>query len=633
MNTEENFSAHPVGEEMPKRKRVVRRRKLAPPDEQLEEKKIKRIDQELKSIYEDKGGRLPNMRVIKKRKKHPVLRAIFSLLILGGLMAAVAWTGFFYLPNKKQVEADNLKLTINGPTELTIDATTTYVIQWKNKQNINISSAVLTVNYPEGFIYLDSSLKPANSGATEWKLDDMAAGGGGELKITGRNYGALNQQKSWRIFLNYRPENFASELQAMVSLGTQIASSPVAVTVSGPDRAIIGDEVEYTFTVNNDGAWQPKKILLRPVWPANFYVSSSTPQIGKDSIWTIASSPSTTTSATPVMTFKASGKFADISADTVELPDAEVKAVLELPFGADQRLFTIGETALKTQLAKNIQTFSLAINGTMSDFGSQPGEMLNLTVYLKNSGLESMKNVALTLALDAPALNKQSALNWAEIDDQLDGTIIGEQINDKSRRGTITWTSRQSKALTELKPGQEVSIDIKLPIRDTSNFDLASIGEYLIKAAAETTFKDKTGAEKTIGSNPIVITLNSDLSLEVRDTAAGDNRDIIWVLTNNFHPLKNIELSATMFGDVSLVTASSAPAGAVSHDDEAKTISWKIDEMPEGVDTLALPFTIVVNKINPTQNTLVSKVRVRAEDTITGQTIEFMGDEVPMKEE
>ena len=50
--------------------------------------------------------------------------------------------------------------------------------------------------------------------------------------------------------------------------------------------------------------------------------------------------------------------------------------------------------------------------------------------------------------------------------------------------------------------------------------------------------------------------------------------------------------------------------------------------MPESVDTLALPFTVKINAKNPTQNTLVSKIRVKALDAVTNQTIEFMGDEV-----
>jgi hypothetical protein len=55
--------------------------------------------------------------------------------------------------------------------------------------------------------------------------------------------------------------------------------------------------------------------------------------------------------------------------------------------------------------------------------------------------------------------------------------------------------------------------------------------------------------------------------------------------------------------------------------------------MPESVDVLALPFTVKIKTANPTQNTLISKVKVKADDTVSGKTMEFMGDEIPMKAE
>ena len=52
--------------------------------------------------------------------------------------------------------------------------------------------------------------------------------------------------------------------------------------------------------------------------------------------------------------------------------------------------------------------------------------------------------------------------------------------------------------------------------------------------------------------------------------------------------------------------------------------------MPESVDVLSLPFTVTINKNNPTQNTLVSKVHVQAEDTVTGEKLDFLGDEISL---
>ena len=131
-----------------------------------------------------------------------------------------------------------------------------------------------------------------------------------------------------------------------------------------------------------------------------------------------------------------------------------------------------------------------------------------------------------------------------------------------------------------------------------------------------------------MAGNPINITLNSNLALDVRDSINDENdHEISWVLTNDFHALKNLELSASLYGDIS-VTLGTAPAGEVKYDENEKKITWAIPEMPESVDTLALPFTVKINAKNPTQNTLVSKIRVKALDAVTNQTIEFMGDEV-----
>ena len=53
--------------------------------------------------------------------------------------------------------------------------------------------------------------------------------------------------------------------------------------------------------------------------------------------------------------------------------------------------------------------------------------------------------------------------------------------------------------------------------------------------------------------------------------------------------------------------------------------------MPEGVDVLALPILVTLNNINPTQELLVSKTHVQADDTITGEKLDFMGEETPLR--
>ena len=54
--------------------------------------------------------------------------------------------------------------------------------------------------------------------------------------------------------------------------------------------------------------------------------------------------------------------------------------------------------------------------------------------------------------------------------------------------------------------------------------------------------------------------------------------------------------------------------------------------MPQETDVLALPFVITLTNPNPTQKILISKVRVQSEDTITGERLDFMGEETPLKQ-
>jgi len=174
-----------------------------------------------------------------------------------------------------------------------------------------------------------------------------------------------------------------------------------------------------------------------------------------------------------------------------------------------------------------------------------------------------------------------------------------------------------------------------LPLKDANNSDLSLFSEYKMPVTAEIKFTDLNGAGQTVSANPIMITVNSDLKFETRDTvttdaAAREVHNIEWILNNTFHPLKNIILTADVYGDIIWPSVSTTPAGTAQFDIDQKKITWSITEMPESIDVLAWPFTLTISKKNFSQTTLVSKVHVQAEDAITGEKLDFMGDETPL---
>lgn len=618
---------------IPEKKNILaarrpKRKKLDYFDKEIGFDKQKEIADKIARIYEDPDGKIPEMNKIKIRSKNPLLRFTIFLLFLTSLMAFFSWAGFLYFPQGEKFSEEKISLVIDGPSQVELGGTSTYKIIIKNSLAAPLKNLTLNTNYPDGFVFIESNKSAQNLGNTEWSLPDLEPLSETELVITGKTFGSLDQQGSWRVFLSYQPSSLNSQMQKITTLNTQVSLTPFVLTAKIPEKVAYGTETEIIYTLENKNGYLPEKMYLTLKIPEKFSISSSSPALDKENRWVI--SPSSTDYFPK--NFKVVGRF------TGELETQEtMQAFLELPILAARQTYTIGQIENKISLSRTAYLMALAINGTTSDLSAKPGDPLNITVNFKNAGKEPLKDASVQLKIDAPSLNKVSMMDWPELSDSLDGTIIGKQVSETIRNGTITWNKSKLKDLSEIKSNQEVSIDLRLPIKDGGKISLSGLKDHEISVLAEITFTNEKKEQKTIASNPIKIILNSDFSFEKRVVVAKNNgdkdqRDFTWILKNTFHPLKNIELSAEIYGDVTLTT-SSIPAGKLDYKPKEKIITWTIEEMPENLDILALPFTLTVNKSNPSQQVLLSKIKIKAEDTVTSQIITFMGSETLLFEE
>jgi hypothetical protein len=638
-NTEEEitFTAKKVGVKKTDGKKIIRRKTW--PSRQNQKKPIsnsrsvskiknQELNKRLNSIYQDADGKIPNMREIRVKKSHPVVRSFFTLLIVGGLMAAAAWAGFFYLSNHKSDKNRQMDLAIDGPTEVEFGATTTYKINFKNNEKIGQKNVVISVNYPAGFVFLESSAPATNPGNTEWSIGDIGASKKDSLTIIGKNFNEPGQENSWRVFINYTPENFNSEMQEISTLTTKINESPFKISIKGPEKTLVGNDTEYIFTIDNLDKNQNTLMELVPGLPEGFLISSSFPKLDKDNKWLIDKN-----NPEIINEFKLTGKFSNAS-ESVLAEKATIKAAIFVPY--EDKTYLLAKNETQTEVGQNKYSLNLAVNGVLTNLGTRPDEILNITAQLKNTGEETIHDAKMILKLDAPSLNNKSSLNWSALTDELNGDIIGAQLSDTERRGQITWNKKQLNTLAEIKPGEEVSIDIQIPIQSAKNFDISELKNFIITAVTEATFMDDQDQEKTISGNKIEITINSDLAIETRSKNITEDgigkKQITWILTNSTHPLKNVSVSADLMGNTQFINPDpqTIPAGEIKFDEEKNKVIWTIPEMPLEMDTVALTFEVVILKKDPTQKTVVSKASLSAEDAVTNQIIYLMGEEVEM---
>jgi len=587
-------------------------------------KEKKEIENFLDDIYENKKSSR-NMNEIEMKKRHPIIKFFFTLILLGGFFAGIAWVGFFTFPGNKTFTEDSVKLTIEGPKYVNLGATTTYRINYGNLQKMDLDNVLLSIKYPNGFEIIEVLPEGKNSTNNEWDLDVLNPKETGYIEITGKMYGALKQEQSLRAFLNYSPKNFESELQTVATLTNKIDKTPFKLSVTGPDSVVVGNDVEYKFTLETTELILGQVIELVPQFPENFYITESEPELNQDKIWMVVDK--TTTSTLEKQEFTIVGKYSEGEFDKLT---AGVE--LQLYTNSDQT-YSLAKSEINSLLSKNDLGFSLAINGSTKDFSSTPDELLTISLRIKNSSKEEFSDARIKLWLDAPALKRDSLLDWAEVSDDNDGDIQGIQLTDTHRRGQIIWNKRHVPALGEITSDDEVVIDLNIPIKNSNEINLSELQGHVINITSEISFK-KDGKEKVISSNPINITINSDLTFENRDEVTTEDgkevHNVTWILNNSLHPLENIKVSADVYGNIDSITTEDTIDGKLFYDEKNSKITWEIKQMPVEVDIFALPIKIKLSKKDLSQEILVSKVHIEATDTVTKETLSFMGEEVEL---
>ena len=600
------------------RKKLVGKFRVSPKSDEKSETK-KEINEVLSNLYGDKSE-LKDVQEITM-KETSWFAKIFPVLGATAIFAGIIWVGLFFFPQTSQ-EQSQVALTIDGPKDLALGATSTYTIYYENKSGVALKNVTLNAYYPEGFIFQKSIPQAENSGHNEWKIDDLDPYEKGNILVSGLTYGSINEQKSWRVFLNYSPANFNSDLQKAATLTTVISSSPLKLAITGPDKASVGPDVSYIFSLQGS-ANVKGSLSIEPIVPANFSISSSTPNLDKKTgRWTI------TSSNTSAKNYTITGKFTSAPEDQ---PALNGKVLLSQN---GEQEFEIASAKITTEILKSEVSITLAINGTTSDFDSKPGDLLNISVRVKNSGAKEISDIVPKITFSAPSNKRVSILKFSDLVDKNDNTLVGEQIDDATRRGIISWNKSQISSLQTLKPNAEVIIDIQLPIKNAAEYDLSTIKNSSLEATAEIKFKDANRSTQTIATKPINITLNSDLSFSTDDNvdklpAGGEKHTVNWVIKNNFHKLKDVKIEATTFGNTKFSLLDKA-AGELTFDPDQNKITWLIPEMPEEADVLNCSFSLELGTRNPTQSLLLSKAHLTATDTVTGKTIDLAGEEISL---
>ena len=590
-----------------------------------------RLNERLVEIYENSDGSMPDMTRFEKRQRNRFVTAFFVLLSSAAFLAGVAWVGFFVWPSSGHFSEQDVTLSITGNEYAGVGQAVQYHIVYHNAEHVPLQKIGLHLRYPTGFVFTKSSQPSANDTHDTWILGSLEGGADRSIDISGFLYAHKGESPIVQAFLNYRPGNFSADFQKVASITTVMNDSPIEVQVVGDTEANSGTETPITITLNTKNNLLPPRLSVG-VSGSHMTLRGSVPEPDAyhTARWTfVAPKNGQTITTRGIFTAEAGGTEGTMDVQVLGYPFTGARA--------DEGVVYATSSYHVSLVPTGNSPVHVTVNGASDDASVAPGDMLSVHVSLKNTTTTAMKNAVMRVIFEAPSFDKKSILQWAKVTDEHDGDVIGEQIGSDVRRGTISWTAKEVSALKQLDPGQEVSIDFSLPIKTSAEANLTTFSSSDISIHAEAQADGVDKKKPLIFSDrPVHLTINSDVTIDAHDTvnvsAGKETHALTWVLSNHFHLLQGVRLEADIYGDfVWHGEALVASLGTATFDAVAKKLVWSIPELPASTKVLTLPFSLTLNKKNPTQKNLLSKIQFHGTDTVTNQEMTKTGPEVLLR--
>ncbi len=619
---------------------TVQNEKKVEMNSKKERKPRKGLGQELIEVYESTGDDLTSVTMLEHRRRSWQRMLLIILIFLFFVFIGVAVVSWIIWGGNKSFSGDNVEFSIAAPTEINSGQEVTYKIDYANREDVSFRKAEIELRLPPGFIFLSADPSPT-TGENLWDLGSLSAGDDGSIEVIGKLVGKPEVDTTISGVLRYWPANFSSEFQEVASAQSLVKPVQALFRIEGPDQVLIGQKASYAVNVKNDSDKLMSDLQVQAIYPADFIVDSTEPEIVEPyDTWEIESIEP--------------GQEYEIQIDgffsKLEEPELELIVVLSQK-GPEEGYFDQKEERISTVLIEGDLLVNLIANGTTKDTSAQWGDVINVSINYQNSSEAQLADLTVIAKLETRyRINegeKGSAggISFSSLIDANKGSVKEvDKINAQSVHvRTITWDGTDIDSLESLDEDEEGTINLQFSLLDAEAaikaLDHAGDAEIVLVADV---IVGKTGGvdeEITVTSNPITIKLNTDLTMDAFARYYGENEEqlgngplpptvgekttyrVFVDLTNSIHEGQDIIVSTQLPSNVSWVNNYSVSAGEVEFSSSGSDLTWRLNKLPLDVNEVSLAFDVELNPLETQIGkvaALTKKITMTATDSITG---------------
>ncbi|MFC1788069.1 hypothetical protein ACFLZY_02515 [Patescibacteria group bacterium] len=548
------------------------------------------INNQLKAIYSDHDGQMPDLKNLDHRRGSTLSGWLLKLIIVFVIISGAAWGGFLFW-SQGIFNSDERPLTtqIEGPTEVKAGEEVFYTIRYTNSGDVPLASLEAKVSLPPGFTLTSTTPEPTKEKI--WTIGSLSEGSDGAIILGGIFRAEKESNLTIQTLFTYKPANFSSDFQDLASTKIIITDSAVALDLSGPEKAVAGDDVEYIINIQNTGEQTLEDMSVTLGLPPNFNLKETDPaSISPDQAkWNIDLLESG-----ELFAITLTGQFTS-SASGEQSFEAEVNFLDEQGIALTQ-----AQNDFVTDILGGNIIFHLIADGSSKDQVVDLGEILLLSIDYENAGSEVVSDLIFTLEFSNKD-DQDLPFDWETVSLK-DGVL---------KDNKLVFDKNSISELADLEPNQSGVIDLSLPIFNTIDPETMA-DHFTLSLKAEMSKIGSVETPRTINTSPITVSLNSDLSIKTMaryfmseeevvgtgplppEVGETTSYDLVWQINNSLHELTDLSMTTKLPADVAWLDKGRTEIGNLSYDDTTRMVKWKIDKLPIDLKQAEAVFKVAI---------------------------------------
>lgn len=541
--------------------------------------------QSLATIYRNQDGSMPTTAHLEVRRRGKIriaalLLGIVILCILG------AWAAYNIFTNQQGDNSNkNLTIALMGAEQMASGDQITYTFNYHNTDTLTLRGVEVIFRYPDSFTFGSAEPAPDNDFNTVWKLGDIPAGARGSIAVRGRIIGDIGSTQTAYATVSYVPENFSSAFKEQISFDGQIISSTLSLNVVVPEEVLAEKKITYIVTYKNNSDTTLKDIKITAEYPESFVFQESKPIPWK------REDDARTLNNTWIVDQLAPGQEGRLEVvggflgDNDTRPESIPFAIGFIDSSSDELVLQQKQVATTNVVTPGFD-IALVVNGSSQDQPVGFGQPLTYSINYKNRGKFDLDDATITLFVDS------QVVDWKALEDIHRG--------DVTKPGQITWRKEHLSSLDLIKPGDEGTIDVILPVKAAADLPVGTI-TLQTKSKAEISFAaigSLTATDTVLMTNEIANNINTDIQLTVQGRYFDDDNipvgsgplppvvgqtttfRIFWSIDNSLNEVKDVVMTTTLPATVRWSGKSLASVGTIQ--ENAGVVTWRISTIPGG---------------------------------------------------